>query len=145
MTSRGFSLLELLVTLAIVALLAALAWPGYGAIIQRAQRNDARLALLTIQHAEESHYQRFNAYTEALTLPGSSGGLGLAALSSNGSYALSVSTSDDGQHYSATARVLAQGRQSRDHACASLLIDETGQRAATDASGADSTDTCWRR
>jgi type IV pilus assembly protein PilE len=144
MIHRGFTLLELLVTLAIVAILAALAWPGYGAIIQRAQRNDARLALMTIQHAEEVHYQRFNAYTEALTLSGASGGLGLDDHSDNGSYALSVSTSDDGQHYSAMARTTAQGRQAADRACASFLIDETGQRAATDASGADNTEACWR-
>jgi type IV pilus assembly protein PilE len=141
---RGFTLLELLVAMAIVGILAALAWPGYGAIIQRAQRNDARLALLAIQHAEESHYQRFNAYTDALTLPGASGGLGLAARSASGNYALQVSTSDDGQHYSAMAQVLPQGRQSADHSCDMFLIDEIGQRAALDAGGLDSTEACWR-
>jgi type IV pilus assembly protein PilE len=144
MTRRGFTLLELMVTLAIVAILAALAWPGYAAIIQRAQRNDARLALLAIQHAEESHYQRFNAYSEALTLSTASGGLGLAGHSSEGSYALSVATSDDGQHYNAMARALPGGRQATDHACVQFMIDERGQRAATDTSGRDSSAACWR-
>jgi type IV pilus assembly protein PilE len=144
MKHRGFTLLELLVTLVIVAILAALAWPGYGAIIRKAQRNDARLALLTIQHAEELHYQRFNAYTEALTVAPDSGGLGLPARSLAGSYALTVSTSDDGQHYSAMARALPQGRQAADHACAQFLIDETGQRAAMDARGFDNAAACWR-
>lgn len=144
MRCRGFTLLELLVTLAIIALLAALAWPGYGAILHRAQRNDAHLALLAIQHAQERHYQRFNAYTASLTLPLASGGLALKDRSGSGSYALSVSTSDDGQHYGATAQVLPQGRQGSDHACETFMIDETGRRAAMDADGRDSTATCWR-
>jgi type IV pilus assembly protein PilE len=144
MNRAGFSLLELLVTLAIIAILAALAWPGYGAIVQRAQRNDARLALLAIQHAEERHYQRFNAYTSALTQPIANSGLGLAAHSSAGSYALTVGTSDDGQHYSARARALPTGRQAADHACVVFVINDIGQRTATDAGGRDSTETCWR-
>jgi type IV pilus assembly protein PilE len=144
MRRRGFTLLELMITLAIVGILAALAWPGYGAIIQRAQRNDARLALLAIQHAEESHYQRFHAYTGALTGPRADGGLGLAERSSAGSYQLSVSASDDGQHYSAVAQALPAGRQGSDHACETFLVDETGRRSARDAAGNDSTAACWR-
>jgi len=144
MRHRGFTLLELLVTLAIAAILAALALPGYGAIMQRAQRVDARLALLAIQHAEELHFQRFSRYTDALTMPGADGGLGLAAHSTDGSYALTVSTSDDGQRYSATARPLADGRQAADHDCTLFLIDETGFRTAMDARGRDSAAQCWR-
>jgi type IV pilus assembly protein PilE len=134
-----------MVTLAIIGILAALAWPGYGAIIRRAQRNDARLALLAIQHAEESHYQRFNAYTDALTLPASDGGLELADRSSAGSYRLSVSTSDDGQHYRAMAEAVSPGRQDADDLCRKFLIDDTGQRSALDATGNDNTATCWRQ
>lgn len=143
MRRAGFTLLELLVALAIVALLAALAWPGYAAIIQRAQRNDARLALLAIQHAEELHFQRFNSYTNALTAGRTDGGLGLTDRSSSGSYALSISTSEDGQHYIASATALPQGRQASDP-CTVFRIDEVGRRAALDALGRDNTDICWR-
>ncbi|HTQ36149.1 MAG TPA: type IV pilin protein [Steroidobacteraceae bacterium] len=141
---RGFSLLELLVALAIAALLAAIAWPGYGAIIRRAQRNDARLALLAIQHSEELHYQATSTYTDALTLAAADGGLGLAARSSAGDYELAVSLGGDGQHYTASARALPEGRQAADLACATLMLDDIGTRGATDAAGRDATTQCWR-
>jgi len=140
----GFSLLELLVTLAIVGILAAIAWPGYGAVVQRAQRNDARLALLAIQHAEELRYQLANAYTATLAAAIPDGGLGLAERSPGGHYALAVSISADAQHYTATARALAGGRQATDRACASFLVDETGRLGAADADGRDTAAACWR-
>lgn len=144
MKARGFSLLELLVTMAIVALLAALALPGYGAVVQRAQRNDARLALLAIQHAEELRYQISNAYTDMLSPPPASGGLGIRERSDAGLYTLTVSTSGDGQHFMATAHPVAGGRQAGDAACALFMLDETGRRSATDARGQDASVQCWR-
>jgi type IV pilus assembly protein PilE len=142
--SRGFSLLELLVTMAIVATLTALALPGYAAMIQRAQRNDARLALLAIQHAEELHFQDTNAYTDMLSLPRAEGGLGIRDRSDGGLYALTVSTSGDGQHFMATAHPVVDGRQAGDDACALFILDETSRRSATDAQGRDSSAQCWR-
>src|SRR5262245_47223884 len=54
--ASGFTLVELLVALAVTAILSAMAWPGYRATLQRAQRNDARLALLQLQVLQEGHY-----------------------------------------------------------------------------------------
>ncbi len=86
MKQHGFTLLELLVTLAIVGILTAIAWPGYGAVLRRAQRDEARLALLGIQYAEELRYQNLLAYTDRLADARASGGLGLAEHSGAGSY-----------------------------------------------------------
>jgi type IV pilus assembly protein PilE len=144
MKQPGFTLLEMLVTLAIVGILTAIAWPGYGAVVRRAQRDEARLALLGIQHAQELRYQNRLAYGDRLAVPAADGGLGLAELSGAGSYRLSVDLRDDGQRYVASARPVTQGRQSGDRACALLTIDETGRRTATDADGRDATELCWR-
>lgn len=144
MKRRGFSLLELLVALGIVALLAAIALPGYGAIMRRAQRNDARLALLAIQHAEELHYLGFNAYSDALTQSVAQGGLGLATHSTSGNYQLSIQLRGGGQGFLASARPAPQGRQSADHDCALLTIDETGRSGASDANAVDASALCWR-
>ncbi len=142
MKPNGFSLLELLMALAIIALLTALAWPGYASVMQRAQRSDARLALLAIQHAQERHYQNFNRYSD--TLEATSAGLGLSQRSPAGNYALAVSSSEDGQHFTATARAAAGGRQAADQSCATFTTDETGQHSALDAHGGDTTARCWR-
>ena len=134
----GFTLLELLVAMTIVGILASLALPGYAAILQRARRNEAKLALLRIQHAQEKHYQRHLTYTDALD----GGALGVGTTSESGAYALTVTLRDGGQAYQAEARVIAGGPQASDARCAMLTVDDTGLRSARSESG-DTSETCW--
>jgi type IV pilus assembly protein PilE len=142
--NSGFSLLELLVTMAIVAILSAIAWPGYGAVVRRAQRDEARLALLGLQYAEELRYQNSLSYSDDIEAATTSGGLGLTAHTASGSYRLEVELLDSGQRYRARARPVASGPQSADRSCALLVIDEAGRRSASDADGRDTSSTCWR-
>jgi type IV pilus assembly protein PilE len=144
LAAAGFTLIELVIALAVVAILCAIAWPGYGAVMHRAQRTEARLALLDLQHAEERHYMRHFAYTDRLEEATSAGGLGKSARTATGAYALSIALREDGQGYVAQAIAHPQGRQARDWTCASFTMDETGQRSARDADGRDTTAACWR-
>lgn len=50
---RGFSLMEVMVTLVIVGILASIAYPYYQSNVRKAKRNDAKEALLRIQVAQE--------------------------------------------------------------------------------------------
>ena len=144
MKSTGFTLPELLVTLAIVGILSAIAWPGYGAVMRRAQRDEARLALLGLQYAEELRYQNLLSYSDAIDTPAATGGLGLSARSASGSYRLTVELLDSGQRYLASARPVSPGPQAADRVCALLTIDEAGRRNASDADGRDTSAICWR-
>jgi type IV pilus assembly protein PilE len=143
---RGVTLVELLVALAIVALLTAVAWPGYGAIMHRAHRNDARLALLRIQQLQERHYATHLRYAAVLGPTADAQTLAAATRSSAGHYALSLEASADGQQFIAVASAVEDGRQSADQVCMLLSVDETGQRRSADGSGrwrSDDPERCW--
>lgn len=144
---RGFTLVELMIALAVVAILCAVAWPGYGGILQRAQRNDARLALLRIQQLQESHYATHLRYATRLGEAPDADTLAASAHSHGGFYALSLRASEDGQRYTAIARAAPDGRQRRDLDCQQLAIDEAGRQQSADVLG-NWTDNdphrCWR-
>jgi type IV pilus assembly protein PilE len=60
--SKGFSLIELLIVVAIVGILAAVAVPAYFNHILRTRQADAYHNLLDIKAAQEMHYSMFNEY-----------------------------------------------------------------------------------
>jgi type IV pilus assembly protein PilE len=69
---RGFSLVELMFTVAIVAVLAAIAYPSYRAQIRKTHRADAQGALMGLANAMERFYTENNTYVgaaQAGTLP----------------------------------------------------------------------------
>jgi type IV pilus assembly protein PilE len=131
----GFTLIELLVAMVIVAILSAVAWPGYGAIMQRAHRVDARLALLRIQQLQESHYATHLRYASRIGDATDAETLATSARSAQGHYQLSLASTDDGQGFTATARANADGRQGRDQDCAQLAIDEIGRQRSANSAG----------
>jgi type IV pilus assembly protein PilE len=143
---RGFTLVELMIVTAIVAILASLSWPSYRDAIHRAQRNDARLALLRVQHQQERHYAIYNRYADSISAAEALDGLNLATQSAAGDYDLLLLTDPGGQRYVATARANAAGHQSTDHLCRKLSIDESGLRRSADAGDSwngSNSNRCW--
>lgn len=146
---KGFTLVELMITLVIMAILASVSVAGYRQYVQRANRVDATSALLRLSAAQERFYLQNNRYAttaDELSNP-PPGGLGTGE-TNLGLYTLTVAAADGGPTagYTATATASSSGPQ-RDDDCQVFTIDESGRRGARDAEGADSADViahCWR-
>lgn len=65
--NNGFSLIELMVTVAILAILAAIAYPSYRDQILKSRRGDAQTALLEIAQRQERFYAQNATYTVDMT------------------------------------------------------------------------------
>lgn len=66
---RGFTLMEILVTVAIIGILAAIAIPAYSAYVQRANRSDARAQLVEAAAFLQRAFSQNNVYPNALPAP----------------------------------------------------------------------------
>jgi type IV pilus assembly protein PilE len=115
MAPRGFTLLELLVALALAALLATLGLHSQQGHGLRSGRLDAVEALTRLQMAQEQHRSAHGLYATDLAAL-----VGVTATSPQGRYAIAMDRTG-GEVYRATA--LAQGTQARDTACLALTLE----------------------
>ncbi|MBF0400802.1 MAG: prepilin-type N-terminal cleavage/methylation domain-containing protein [Magnetococcales bacterium] len=112
----GFSFIELLVTLVVIAILAALALPSYQSAVYKGNRADATTALLRIQLAEEQWRANHTTYGTLATL-------GMGTSSERGKYTLAV-TANTATGYVATATAVAE--QVNDTGCTTLTLTVSG-------------------
>lgn len=137
---HGVTLIELMIVVVVVAILGSIAVPSYRAYVIRAQRTEAKSALLQLQTAQEKFYLQNNAYTDQVTAAPPAG-LGLSATSENGLYDIAVALGGGGQSYTATATPVTGKSQASDSDCTQLSVTDTGLHGA---SGSGGVDVCWR-
>ncbi|WP_428422550.1 type IV pilin protein [Methylibium sp.] len=131
----GFSLVELMMALAIVGILAVVTYPAFMAQLHKSRRLDAIAALAQVQQAQERW--RANNTTYA-------GSLAALGLSPPGSGRYRVAISDSAAHgYTATAS--AAESQASDTLCSSLSVTLSGGNTTYSSTGSAAAGTCWNR
>jgi type IV pilus assembly protein PilE len=138
---RGFTLVELMVTVAIVAILATVATTSYTSQVQKSRRTDARSAVLDLAGREEKLFSTTNAYSATAT------DLGYAAWGTpigSGYYQVTVVSPDASQPVASQPNYLitatAINAQAGDSQCLTLSVNQLGQQTST---GTGTTATCW--
>ena len=127
--AKGFTLVETMIAVGLLALVLSLALPSYRAYVVRSNRTEALEALLAAAACQERIYTRANAYDTAAC----------EGNTTNGVYSITIATSNNNQNFVATAA--PQGRQSEDQ-CGSIAIDHTGVKTAGGFGGTFA-QTCW--
>ena len=126
--ARGFTLIELMLVVAVAGVLSGVAYPSFMGQLQKIRRADALISILQVQAAQE----RFRANNLAY---GTLAEIGAAATSSAGNYTLQV-TEPSGTGYEILASAI--GAQAHDAACRNLRLRIEGGNLVQ-ASGADAT------
>lgn len=123
---KGFSLIELMIVVAIVAILAAIAIPSYSSSVEKGRRADGKAALAGAVALQERQYSLTNQYSNDISILG-------GATSNEGFYTLSVdytafsgACASDKDCYTLTATAI--GAQASDTACAVLTVDSFGKK-----------------
>jgi type IV pilus assembly protein PilE len=128
---RGFTLVEMLLVLALTGLAAALALPAWQTYLLRAARADGAAALAIVQARQERHFDNIGWYASSLAA------LGGATASPQGRYRIELVPRDaDGY----IARAHAVGAQQSDLECPTLTLDVRQGLARTGPSAR-----CWGR
>lgn len=133
--ARGFTLIELMITVAIVAILTAIAYPSYVQYVIRSNRAAAESFMQEVAAAQERFLLDNRAYATSLTTLQYASAVP-ASVASN--YSFSVNTGNAPPSYSLIATPLG-GQLTRDTTCGTLTLTNTGSRAA---SGGGSN--CWK-
>jgi type IV pilus assembly protein PilE len=128
MNQSGFTLIELMIAVAVVAILAAVAIPSYKSYVIKASRQAAQTELLQLAGLQEKIYLNSSVYATSVTdaYNGTSGGgLGRGSAKTNdGKYDLAF-TGTPAQNFTLTATPVATSTQVGDGV---ISISETGSR-----------------
>jgi len=143
-TTRGFTLVELIVVVVIVAILAAVAIPSYQGMMQNSRRADAISTAKALQLAQETLRANCPFYAQNLganDVCGANAGattVGFPAASNEGFYTMSiVAGTATGNAYTISAD--PQGAQATDTDCDPMTLAVSG----ADPQGAEGPVGCW--
>lgn len=152
---KGFTLIELMIVVAIVGIIAAIAYPSYRDSIVRSQRTDATVTVSRLAAAQERFYTRSAPASYAADFPtllvdasiasgttsiSSDEGLYTVTLS-NPSCSSTVGTATVYSCFELTAQPV--GGQQDDTECWKIIQTNIGKSSENKAGTANASGTCW--
>lgn len=146
---RGFTLIELMVTIAIAGILATIAMPVYRTQMRKARRSDAKSALMDLASREERYFAFNNRYTGSSTDLGYPAAFPLNITSSgaaNGSsyYTLNVTLTNANNITGYTSIATPTGDQAGDTECFAYTLDQRGVKSnVSSANQPLNNPACW--
>lgn len=151
----GFTLIELMITVAIIGILASIAYPSYMEYVRRSHRAEARNTLNTIAQRMEQNYNLSGAYDVTSTAAAvndttiAGWGLNQTPVSGNARYNFGFSAGPTATTFTIAATPV--GSQASD-TCGVLSLNERNLKAAqgenpntAGVTRSNTTATCWQR
>ena len=124
----GFTLVELIIVVAIISILASIAIPAYNGYVETSKRSDAQASLMALAIAQEKYRATNPTYTTVI------GDLnGVSSASESGYYTLAV-TAASGATFTATAT--PDGWTDSNGNCSPMSINQDGPTGTL---------SCWGR
>ena len=146
----GFTLLELMIVVGIVAIIAAVAVPSYREYVLRSHRSEAIIALTELANLQEKFYGRSDAsgnphnryiINSASISAASDPSLFYPAATPSGYYTLTVAPPTGGGNQGYTLTATQTSAQADDNKCVTFTLDNVGRKGATGSN----TQRCWDR
>lgn len=143
-SSQGFTLIEMMITVAIIGILAAVAYPTYDEHVKRGNRSEGMALLNDAAARQERYFAQNNVYITATT-DADIAKLGISKKSPTSKYTLSLgSVANDGGYTLTVTPTLS------DPKCGNLVFNAIGNRGAAtkmdtgNAADKEKVSQCWR-
>jgi type IV pilus assembly protein PilE len=124
MKNNGFSLIELVIVLGIVALLASFSYPSYRESIIKARRIDGQTALIELATNMETFYFKNNSYSGATIGTGTETDIAASSYSAENWYRLKITNQSDNNYSLEATPIRAQAMDDKD--CQTLRFNNLG-------------------
>ncbi len=142
-TNSGFTLIELMVVVAILGIIISIGYPAYTDQVRKSRRAEGMGELLELADRMERHDSDQSTYDQTL------GGADMTAAAlwksttTNGYYTLSIDAGTTNVAFTARAAPTTKGKQNQDK-CGTFIVNSQGTKSLTGQASGYTNESCWR-